>query len=367
MNNMTLTGTLSAAVFKLDSHGRLRSWQYEVLGNQWRTHAGLVDGAKVTSGWTTCEPKSQATGEAQAAFEAQAAMDHKLARTYHLTPEMCGTPNFFEPMLAKDFNKAKSVEFPIFVQPKLDGIRCIARAEGLFTRQGKPITSCPHIEEELAPYFTADPDLILDGELYNHDLKADFEQLVSIIRKQDPSPEHLEKSRHLVEYHVYDMPSWEGRFSERSAVIGAMLVDCTFLIPVETHKTASKVGLDLSYEDFLSAGYEGQMVRLNEPYEQKRSKNLLKRKEFLDSEFEIVEVVEGNGSWAGYAKRITCKMADGRFFGAGVKGTQTFCLELLKQKEFWVGKQVTVKYFTPTGEGIPRFPVAIKFHEGTKL
>jgi len=367
MNDMTLTAALSKEIFKIDSTGRLRTWQYEVRGNEWRTHAGLIDGAKVTSGWTTCEPKSQNTGEGQAYFEGAAAMRHKLERTYHPTPESCGTPNFFEPMLAKDFNKAKDIKFPVYTQPKLDGIRCIARAEGLFTRQGKPITSCPHIERELAPLFLVDPDLILDGELYNHDLHEDFEQLVSIIRKQKPTADQLEKSRSLVEYHIYDIPSHDGVFALRSDDLRDLIGENRYLVFVDSFFVPNPAALNTYYEDFLNYGYEGQMVRLNEPYEQKRSKNLLKRKEFLDAEFEIVEVVEGNGSWAGYAKRITCKLPDGRTFGSGVKGTQAFCLELLNQKDFWIGKQVTIKYFTPTSDGIPRFPVAIKFHEGDKL
>lgn len=369
MNDMSTNfSTRSAEIYKLDSHGRLRSWQYEVDGAKWRTHAGLVDGSKVVSGWTVCEPKSQDTAEGQALFEAEAAMRHKLERTYHPTPEACDTPNFFEPMLAKDYKKVKTIAFPVYEQPKLDGIRCIARAEGLFTRQGKPILSCPHVEEELVPFFEQNPDLILDGELYNHELKADFEQLVSAIRKQKPS----EATRDLVQYHVYDCPSIEAPFSERMAAIDQNLTG-EIVVPVETRYALNQEMLDADYEEFLAAGYEGQMVRLDEPYEQKRSKRLLKRKEFLDAEFEISKILEGMGTWAGYGKVVEFilpgdkRLANGERPKASVKGTQEFCRSLLVERDRWVGKQVTVKYFTPTGAGIPRFPVAIKFHDGDKI
>lgn len=353
----------SSPIYKRDTQGRLRAWSYTVDGNKWCSHSGLVDGVTTTTEWTVCTAKSQETDEAQALFEAQAEERKKLERQYHRTPEDCDTPNFFEPMLAKTFGK--KVTYPVANQPKLDGIRCIARAEGLFTRQGKPIVSVPHIEVELAQLFDADPDLILDGELYNHDLKADFEQLVSLIRKQEPNP----ATAGVVQYHVYDIPSFDGTFLERAPVFQAML-DRFFvhIIPVETRLALNQAMLDKDYEDYLAAGYEGQMVRLDQPYEiGKRSANLLKRKEFLDAEFKIVEVVEGQGNWSGYAKRLTVELPDGRTFGAGIAGTQDFCRKLLEERTDWIGRQATIKFFTPTGDGIPRFPVAIKFHEGARM
>ncbi|TPJ51636.1 MULTISPECIES: hypothetical protein [unclassified Mesorhizobium] len=353
----------SNPIYKLDTQGRLRSWRYEVDRNSWRSISGLVDGAQTPTDWTVCYAKSQETNEGQARFEAEAEERKKLERQYHRTPEACATPNFFEPMLAKGY-KAGKTKFPIASQPKLDGIRCIARAEGLFSRQGKPIVSCPHIEEELAPFFAADPDLILDGELYNHDLKADFEQIVSLVRKQEPNP----ATAGVVQYHVYDIPSFDGTFFQRAPVYNAMLQGCTHLFPVETRIAFNQAMFDKDYEEFLGEGWEGQMGRVDGEYEiGKRSAHLLKRKEFQDAEFKIVEVVEGQGNWSGYAKRLTVELPDGRTFGAGIAGTQNFCRQLLEEADVWVGRQATIKFFTPTGDGIPRFPVAIKFHEGARL
>ncbi|WP_181181016.1 hypothetical protein [Mesorhizobium sp. B2-4-5] len=364
-------------IYKRDTQGRLRVWFYEVLGPEWRSTSGLLDGNWVTTDWTVCTPKSQDTAEAQARFEAEAEERKKLERQYHRTPEACATPNFFEPMLAKSY-KGK-VQFPIASQPKLDGIRCIARAEGLFSRQGKPIVSCPHIEAELAPLFVADPDLVLDGELYNHALKADFEQLVSLVRntggsakKRADNPGDLAalhaRVADTIQYHVYDIPSFEGTFFQRAPVYNAMLQGYTHVFPVETRIAFNQAMFDKDYEEFLEGGWEGQMGRLDAIYEiGKRSAHLLKRKEFQDAEFKIVEVCEGQGNWSGYAKRLTVELPDGRTFGAGIAGTQDFCRKLLEEATEWVGRQATIKFFTPTGDGIPRFPVAIKFHEGARL
>jgi DNA ligase-1 len=111
----------------------------------------------------------------------------------------------------------------------------------------------------------------------------------------------------------------------------------------------------------LEHGYEGQIVRLNSPYEEKRSSNLLKRKEFVDQEFELIDIEEGAGNWDGMAKRAICALPDGRQFGAGISGTQSFALKLLQEKDNY--RLVTVKYHALTPDGIPRFPIAIKFWE----
>src|SRR3546814_5619389 len=94
----------------------------------------------------------------------------------------------------------------------LDGVRCIATKDGLFSRQGKPITSCPHISTALTPLFEHTPSLVLDGELYNHDLKDNFNEIISLVRKQKLTPEQFAETAKVVQYHVYDLPRYE-RFS----------------------------------------------------------------------------------------------------------------------------------------------------------
>lgn len=362
---------LSNPIFKLDSTGRLRSWQYEVDGDRYRTIAGLVDGKKATSAWTVCTPKSRDTAEAQAVFEAEAARLHKLAREYHLYADTVETPNFFQPMLAHTYGRFGGGTFPMFSQPKLDGIRCIATVEGLFSRQGKPILSCPHIIEALAPLFANDPDLVLDGELYNHDLKADFEQVTSLVKKAYPTPE----TARVIQYHVYDVPSHGGGFNQRIAVAQGLL---KFIDPciklVITRLAFDEEALDADYAEFLEMGYEGQMLRQPDVgYEQKRSNSLLKRKEFLDGEFPISRIIEGEGNWAGYAKAVEfilpgdIRTEDGSRPKAGIKGSQTFARQLLADADLWPGKLTTIRFQNLSARGIPRFPIAVAFHEGDRL
>jgi len=351
---------ISDPIFKRDSTGKVRTWQYEVQGDRWRTIAGLLDGQKVVSGWTTCFPKSQPTAEEQALFEAKAEETKKLERDYHRNIEDIDTPNYFKPMLAHKYEG--DIKFPVFAQPKLDGIRCIATAKGLFSRQGKRIFGVPHIEEFLEPYFIKNPDLVLDGELYNHSLKDDFNKITSIVRKQQPTDEDLRVSASLIEYHVYDVPSHPGAFMERYWFLYKLLgaAHHTVLL-VETVHVGTQNLLDHLFTDWVINGYEGQMIRINGSYEQKRSKNLLKRKEFLDEEFEVLAIEEGIGNWAGFAKRVICRLPDGRVFGAGVKGSQEFTRKLLEDRDHYVGKTATVRFFNYTPDGVPRFPVAVDF------
>jgi DNA ligase-1 len=329
-------------------------------GSRYRTIAGLDGGSEVISGWTQAKAASCPTDEAQAIFEVEAKYRHQLAREYRETIDEARNvgATFLEPMLAKSYSGFPG---PGFMQPKLDGIRCIARAEGLFSRQGQPITAVPHIHASLAPLFEANPDLILDGELYNHDLREDFGAISSIVRKAKPTAEALEKAEKVMQYHIYDLPE-QVSFLERHIRIKSMLdtLDCSWIVPVQTHGVNSEAEADQLYGQFVEQGYEGGMFRLNKPYEiGRRSKSLLKRKEFITDEFPVISIEPGNGNWAGLAKRVTLRLPDGRTFGAGIRGSAERARELLSETY----AEATVRFFCLSPDGVPRFPVVIDFHK----
>lgn len=258
----------------------------------------------------------------------------------------------------------------IFSQPKLDGMRCIATKEGLFSRQGKPILSVPHVVEELAPLFKENPDLILDGELYSHDLNEDFNQIMHLVKKAKPSAEHLAETKKKIQYHVYDFPSHNGTFSERYEELRKIGYSkfgdaCTV---VETYQQASDEEslpvLDLWNASYLEKGYEGQIVRIDSsPYENKRSRQLLKRKEFKDEEFTVVSITEGTGNRSGMAGRVTYKTAAGKSFDTNITGGFEYYKELLREADEYVGGQGTVKFFEYTPDGVPRFGVTVALYK----
>jgi DNA ligase-1 len=395
-------------LYKRTTTGATQSWEIEIEENKFRTISGQLDGKKITNNWTTCEgknvgKKNETSGAEQATKEAEAKHQKKRDKGYRLDVDNIGVKKFYEPMLAQDFknkNRQKEVmieiaagtgrphirRVPVFSQPKLDGIRCIAMREGLFTRTGKPITAVPHIHEALEPFFEKYSNAVLDGELYNHAYKDDFNKIIHLVRKQNLTSEHLAESEEMIQYHIYDAPvigqsvvggkCWTEKdsFSDRTSIIDAQFNNLGLLtleergetqslVVVETTEVNSRGHLDELYGGYVEHGYEGQMIRLDGPYENKRSSKLLKRKEFVDEEYEILGYDEGTGNREGTVKHFKFKNKDGKDFNSNVKGTFEYMAELLERGDELVGKMATVKYFNLTPDGVPRFPYVIAIRD----
>lgn len=353
-------------LYKRDTTGSIRQWMAEAEGPRYRMTAGIKDGKLVTSEWSLAEPKNvgranATTAEEQAQREVEQHYTKKLKEGYVEDLSKIDEVLLIKPMLAKKFvDYEDEVEFPVYVQPKLDGIRCVVTPSGLFSRKNEPFQTCPHIADLLVPLSIA-YGIQFDGELYNHELKDDFNQLQSLIMKKKPTKEDLRESQGKVRYYCYDVIDGSRNFAERHSFLTELFVQHPELEPlfvlVKTEKIETREALDESYASMLEAGFEGQMVRINQPYERKRSKFLLKRKEFEDAEFEIAYVEEGIGNRSGMVGRVTCKLPDGRTFGAGVKGGVEVNKMLLAQKDELPGKLATIVYQNLTPDGIPRFPV----------
>ena len=378
MNTMKVQDT-SPVLFKRDTTGSIRQWYAEAGTNGsecgWRTIAGLQEGKKVTSEWKIVEEKNvgrsnSTTKSEQASFEMYAEVQKKKNEGYFESLSAIDTFDKFQPMLASKHEDAK-YDFKknvYYTQPKLDGIRCIARIDGLWTRAGKEIVAVPHIREELSVFFQKHPNAILDGELYNHDLKDNFNKITSLVRKTKPSDVDIKETAELVEYHVYDigiMPDGDKKkFSDRCQFLTDQGFHLHKVKTVRTQQVNSLEEIDDIYGVYLEKGYEGQMIRVDGSYENKRSKLLIKRKEFLDAEFKVIRIEEGVGNWAGYIKRFVLELPDGREFASNVRGTQKILKDLLESNV--TPDWATCRYFTPTPDGIPRFPVVTDWGQGQR-
>lgn len=349
-------------LYKRTTTGKVQIWYAEVDGDSYRTTSGQLDGKKVTTEWTIAKPKNvgrsnETTAEMQAVAEVEAEYEKKLARDYHKTIKSIDTKMRFKPMLATKWtDRSEKIDSKtVYVQPKLDGVRCIATKDGLWTREGKPILGAPHIFEKLKKYFEKDGDLILDGELYNHSLKDDFNKIVSAVKKQKPTAGDLETSKQLIQYWVYDVPSVSKYFTDRLRHLVDTVEADTHIIHVETVEV-SKDTVEEVAATFIENGFEGAMIRINGKYENKRSNNLIKYKEFQDEEFEIVDIQEGDGNRRAMAARIVLRGSNGANFSAGPIGDVAYCSELLANKDEYIGKMGTVVFQNYTPDGIPRFP-----------
>ena len=355
------------------SDGKVQSWEIEVEGNKFRVHSGIKDGQIVTTEWTVTEVKNSGkknatTAEEQALAEAKAILKKKIDKGYFENESDIDNEIHFEPMLAKVYQDYKEdIDFSknITVNPKLDGMRCIVKSNGMFSRNGKPILSSPHIYEALKPLFQYNQDYIFDGELYADKLANDFDKLMSLAKKSKPTKEDILESSEVLEYHIYDFPYWDDTFVNRYNELEKVLSHCKSdkIKMVKAYEVKTHEEVDDYYGKFMEDGYEGLMVRLNEPYENKRTKSLLKYKEFRDEEFLILDVLEGLGNKSGMAGAIVCELKDGRTFNSNIKGNRKFFRMMLTNKSEFIGKQATIKYFNLTPSGVPRFPYFLRLRE----
>ena len=354
-------------LFKRAVNGKTLEWQVEVKDECFRTISGYTDGVKTVSEWTCCEAKNvgkkNATNPAEQADAEALAMwtKRKELGSFESISDI-DTPIYFKPMLAHDYNDYKDkIKFPIYSQPKLDGVRCIVKADGMWSRNGKQIISAPHIFESLKPLFEQDPDLIFDGELYADKTTTDFNTIISCVRKTKPTAEDLKISAECIEYHIYDLPSHNDTFWQRILQLNQIeLPECCEV--VSTHIMYKDGDIILYYKKYVEQGYEGQMLRLDSHYENKRSKSLLKHKSFVDAEFEIKGVVEGKGNLTGKVGKLQFEI-NGKLFESAVNGDWEYIERLWHSKDGLVGKMATVKYFELTPDGIPRFGKVIAIRD----
>lgn len=357
-------------LYKRAVNGKINEWTIEIDGHCYRTTSGYTDGAKTTTEWTCCKGKNvgrsnETTAEEQALKEAKAEWDKRTERGYFGNTKDVDKGTIFKPMLANKWEDyADKIKFPIYSQPKLDGIRCIVKSDGMWTRTGKPIISAPHIFDSLRSTFEKYPDLVLDGELYADKYANDFNAIVSLVKKTKPTKQDLIDSAAVIQYHIYDLPSCEEVFTKRYQTLYSMeLPECC--VKVVTDQIDNLHDVAGYYEDYMSAGYEGQMLRVDGMYENKRTKSLLKHKSFIDEEYTIVGVEEGGGNLTGMVGALVFESRQGDKFTASVNGGWDHLKQLWKERKTLVGKLATIKYFNITPDGKPRFPkvVAIRDYE----
>lgn len=363
---------LFPTLYKRTSTGEVQQWSMELDGNQYRTISGRLHGKMVTSAWTVINEgknigkTNETSPEEQAQLEVEATYRKKQEQGKYATDIASidiARESYFSPMLAEKFD-ADRLDGSFYIQPKLNGVRCIADKDGLWSRKGKQFINCPHIEEELKHFFAEYPKARLDGELYNHDYKKNFEELVSAIKKQKPDEETKKLAASIVQYHLYDIPAidtfgvrWSGLQKVFATLPITDVIQLTHTVRSSDIKTAQTV-----HERNKANGYEGSIIRLDRPYETKRTHSLMKYKDMQDAEFEILDVLEGKGNWSGAAKSVTCKLnkpaTNGKTtFEAGVKGDYAAGVLMLANKADYISKPATIVFQEYSKYGVPLFPI----------
>lgn len=322
--------------------------------------------------------KAETSPEGQAILQAKADWKKKLERGGYgqdAGAKQSAAKRSLSPMLALDYEDYKDKLPPgrMFMQPKFDGHRGFAHVSHedvtIFSRKGEEVTTMEHIREHLKKLCPKVKDLgvqmvVVDGEIFSDE--TDFDGIASAIRKKSGGSD---AARSLLKHHVYDLlipEQPELGYGDRWNILCNVLGIPGLGGPVEMTRTVeckNLANLDAFASDCVAAGYEGAMLRLDGPYEPgKRSKTLLKVKSFKDGEFLVVDVAGGSGSYADMAI-FTCETKEGKRFTVTAPGTYDQKRLYLKEAKAWIGKDLTVKFFSTTPDGMPRFPVALRFRE----
>jgi DNA ligase-1 len=266
-----------------------------------------------------------------------------------------------KPMLAHKLNESKiDWDKPVYMQPKLDGVRCLFTKDGAFSRTGKQFMNVQHIEESLKSFFYQKPDVILDGELYNHSLKHDFEKIISLVRKQKPTELDKAEARKLTQYHVYDYVDYPAiAYKERLDNLTTSDIYNEHIKYVLTTIVATPAMAKVIHQEYLDMGYEGSILRTDTPYKHGRSWGLMKFKDFHDAEATIVGYEEGKGKRTGTIGKFLMEDNQGIKFGCppGKGFTYADMTKMLESIHDYIGKEATFTYFERTKAGSYRHPL----------
>jgi DNA ligase-1 len=267
-----------------------------------------------------------------------------------------------KPMLAHKFDDSRvDWSLPVYIQPKLDGVRCLFTKDGAFSRTGKQFKNLAHIELVLIPFFKQYPDVILDGELYNHELKHDFEKIISLVRKQKPTADDRLEAKQLVQFHVYDYfngviyNSYKTRMHQ---LVNSAIYDVQIKYVPAYLVDSYNYARDL-HATFLSEGYEGSIIRLDGLYKHGRSYDLMKFKDFSDTEATIIGYETGKGKRTGTLGKFIMLDDEGVEFGCppGKGYNYKDLAEMLNNITDYIGKRATFTYFQRTQAGSYRHPL----------
>lgn len=367
-------------LYKVHSTGKVGSWTVQTLLNHDDTATNIFTSVKVLGGkgvetrnnitkGKNVGRSNETTPIMQATFEAESKVKKKLDQGY-LTeqPEEGAVAKnslgLSIPMKAQPIEKVTAWEYPVLVQPKMDGHRLLATVQDdkvvLYSRGGKYVT-IKHISSRLQGLYDSGTwdGTTLDGEVYCHG--ETLQAISSLVKRPQPDSEKLE-------YHIYDMIKpvpYRGRYERLVQILGTN--DFPVLTHTATHFVNDEETLNKYHAAFLEAGYEGTMVRQGDAgYEEgKRSKSLMKKKDFQDAEFLIVDLTEGkpNERLGTRVGLYHCKTSDGKEFTVTAPGKAPEKHEHAVNGHKNIGKAMTVKFFNYTPEGVPFLPVALRVRE----
>ena len=377
-------------LFSISSKGKAKQWAVKVVEENGLVYVesshGYVGHSIVTARSSAkvgknIGRKNETSPEQQAISEAQSKWNGKKDENYlEELPEDISEFKKILPMLAHSFwDKRHLIQYPCYLQPKLNGIRCLAidnfgyKADcpriSLTSRGGKEFVHMGHLIEDI---ITADLDLQdlhenedillrgLDGELFNPDMT--FQEITRAVKAE-------RESNLKIQYWIYDIPDTTLPFKRRLKIIdelGSILFpETSSLRIVPTYEIQNEEELFEMHKK-LSIDYEGSIVRnANGMYVfDFRSSDLLKLKDFVDAEFLIVGGKSATGADEGTVV-FQCVTDEGKPFNVRPEGEREYRRDLFNDLEGIIERKsmLTVRYQDLSEDGIPIFPVGVAIRD----
>lgn len=401
-------------LYTLDSKGKIRVFDCEFirLGNEDLqiiqygviTKTGLLGGKLIEHRELVKQGKQKRSISEQAKFQALALFQEKLDEgyksldilikkteddnvpyivvktegdeTFHITrllrqyPQAAYTNQYWDelPMLAHKYKDIKNPVFPYYIQPKLNGVRCLVKSDNVnkiakLSSRGGQYYKIPVLEQELYKllfnlYHLNQREFILDGEIYKH--AVPLQEISGAARKENIGSDLFDDT--WLEYHIYDIIEIGKGFQYQEVRLNDLwelkkiIGNNKYIKVIDTYKVNTKEEIKIFHDEFIIAGYEGAILRnpKGEYDFNQRSKSLLKVKEYQDEEFKIIGCrVDPNKSLGESFVFILENNINSLTFEARPTGT-------LKQKEdwynnqSWVGKKATVRFFERSNTGLPQ-------------
>lgn len=392
----------SNTLYRVAKRGQFIYSTFDIEGSKFRARTGHVGGKEKVGAWTECKAKNvgranETTPEQQATDTVKRKMEKLVKdRGYAYTQEeaLVKFNSKAGPMLAITYEPGHTkIKFPAFVQPKLNGLRCDGDQERLMSRGNRPFKSVPHIQYAVTQLLRGEPETThVDGELYNHEKRELLNEMVSLCKKQKPTEKQLQRSKEIVQLHLYDCfwmgePSREGMDQDSRLTWLAKQLKKNgtsgYIKLVPTKVVRNQAELDAEHIKNLEAGYEGSIIRTTTGvYIHDRSPDLIKYKPRFSHEFRIVEALDGKGKNKGVLSRIWVEVTKtekvegptsvpwtvtkGKRFKTNVKGPMAERKKLWLKAEQMKGKLCTVSYAYITSHGAAFWPYLEMIHWDNK-
>lgn len=384
-------------LYARNANGAINQWYCIAQDNGiLEIHEGLLNG-KTTFTTRKCTPKNigkmnERNAYEQACLEADARIEKKKKQGYKSLEDLkilkyknledvldvalpinrTDANGLQKPMKAQPYFKDNGdirISFPCFGQPKLNGFRVFARleklteGEGIFaqeiikptfrSKEGLRYTVLEHIEPAIEPIINniasmlniAPKDVILDGEMYIHG--EILSEISSAVRKRNPKTEKLQ-------FWLFDIAVENIKQDKRLNTLACQtLLNTKSIVGVFRQTINSNEEAQIFTDQCIKQGYEGAIFRDIKAIYQfgKRPQTMVKLKRFQDKEFKIVDVIGGDNSPE--LGVFICVQEEGKQFKVTPEGSHEVKKEYLANKNKYIGKMLTVRFFERTKDNIP--------------